>query len=159
LIAEAFGGHKMRSSNMPRGFTLIELMIVLVVAAIIMGFAVPMFTEQMRATKRSEAFQTLSDLQLRQEQFRSNNATYATTTELTGAATHPSPSGYYNVVVDTPGGNCSTGVGASNANSFRLTATAAGAQASDSKCATILLTSLCGSISKTSTPAGNACWK
>jgi type IV pilus assembly protein PilE len=99
--------------------------------------------------------QALSELQLKQERWRANHATYTTTlSDLGGVATLPS--GYYTIGTSTPATappcTCST------ATCYAFTATAAGAQAADSQCATMVLTNRCGVISKTSTPAGNACW-
>jgi type IV pilus assembly protein PilE len=141
------------------GFTLIELMVVVAIVAILAAIAIPSFTEQMRKSRRSEAFQALGALQLQQERYRANNPRYGSLLELTGAATHVLPSGYYAVTVGVPAGSCASGVVAAQANSFVLTATAQGAQADDTRCATIVLTSLCGTTTKTSTPAGNTCWQ
>jgi type IV pilus assembly protein PilE len=91
-----------------RGFTLIELMIVLAVAAIIMTIAIPAFNAQMRKSRRSEILAQLQSLALTQEQYRSNNATYATTAQLgSPTATH------YTIAVT-----------AQSATGFTLTATA-----------------------------------
>ena len=91
-----------------RGFTLIELMIVLVVAAVIIMIAIPAFTAQMRKSRRSEVLAQLQSLALQQEQFRANNAAYATTVQLGNpTATH------YNIAV-----------AAQSATGFTLTATA-----------------------------------
>jgi len=138
-----------------RGFTLIELMIVVAVIGILAAIAVPAFNEQLRKSRRSEAMEELSDLQLRQERWRADHATYGSLADIGGSS--PLASGNYTVAVSTPGGNCATGVAASSANSFAITATATGAQANDTKCATMTLTSLCGVVSRTSTAAGD-CW-
>ena len=93
-----------------RGFTLIELMIVLTVAAIILTIAVPAYTSQMRKSRRSEVLAQLQALALAQEQYRANNASYATTAQLgSPTATH------YTIAVT-----------AQSATGFTLTATAKG---------------------------------
>lgn len=141
------------------GFTLIEAMIVVAMLAIIMAIAVPSFTDQMRRSRRAEAVQTLQSIQLQQEKRRSNVATYATALADVGVANATLPSGYYTISLGTPAGNCA-GAGApaaSTGNSYTVTATAAGAQAVDTTCATMSITSLCGVVTKTST-GGGRCW-
>ena len=65
-----------------RGFTLIELMVVLAIVAILAAIALPTFTEQVRKSRRSEAIQGLADMQLRQERYRANHTSYATSAQL-----------------------------------------------------------------------------
>ena len=60
-----------------RGFTLLELMIVVVVMAILAGVAISAYGNQVRKSRRSQAMQVLNDLALREEKYRTNNAEYA----------------------------------------------------------------------------------
>jgi type IV pilus assembly protein PilE len=148
----------MRKSN---GFTLIELLIVMAVIGIIAAIAVPAFNDQVLKSRRSDAFQALGDLQLKQERWRSNRATYTATLADLGQSNPTLPSGHYAITLATPAPTpCPTqGTPATTtANSYQFTATAVGAQAKDRRCATIVLTNRCGVIEKTSTPAGNTCW-
>jgi type IV pilus assembly protein PilE len=138
-----------------KGFTLIELMVVVAIVALLLSIAIPAYNDSVRKGRRAEATSELGKLQMAQERWRADHATYGTLANIGGVT--PLASGYYTVAVATPGGNCASGVAASNANSFSITATATGAQASDTGCATIVLTSLCGTVSKTST-GGAKCW-
>jgi type IV pilus assembly protein PilE len=138
-----------------RGFTLIELMVVVAIVAILAAIAIPSYNEQVRKSRRAEAASELARLHMAQERWRADRPTYGTLAQIGGVATMPN--GYYTISVATPGGNCASGVAASNANSFSITATAAGAQLSDTRCATMTLTSLCGTVTKTST-GGGQCW-
>jgi type IV pilus assembly protein PilE len=60
------------------GFTLIELMIAVAVAAILAGIAYPSYTEYVKKGRRSDAKAGLLDLQLKQENYRANCVQYAT---------------------------------------------------------------------------------
>jgi type IV pilus assembly protein PilE len=149
------------------GFTLLELMIVVAVIAILAALALNSYRNQIRKSKRAEAKQVVSDLALRQEKWRLNNATYTSTLGSgglgysggAGSLATKTPSGYYNITLSTPAATpvcLGNGATPSNINSFRVTATAPSGseQAADTGCSTIVLTSKCGLVEKT--PA--ACW-
>jgi len=145
-----------------RGFTLIELMIVVVVITVLAMIAFPMYTKQLQKSRRAEAKQTLADYSLREEKWRANHTTYTSTMADIGGSATSLPNGYYTIAISFPTtGNCpgTGGAAKGSANSFIITATAAGVQAADSSCATIVLTNDCGTVSKSSSPAGSAtCW-
>ena len=135
-----------------RGFTLIELMVVLAIVAIIAAIAIPAFTLQVRKSRRSDAMQALSDLQLKEERWRASHATYDTVTTVGGSAT--SGNSFYALSYATPA--TTAACTCSSATCFQLTAAAQGVQAADTACASMVLTNLCGVISKT--PTSNRCW-
>lgn len=60
-----------------RGFTLIELMIVIVVVAVLVGVALPTYQQQVIKTKRAIAKGELMEVLSRQEQYFVNNRQYA----------------------------------------------------------------------------------
>ena len=65
------------------GFTLVELMIVVVIVGILTSIAYPGYLEYTRRAKRAEAKALLSDIAVRQERFYFDHNTYTTdTTEL-----------------------------------------------------------------------------
>jgi type IV pilus assembly protein PilE len=138
------------------GFTLVELMVVIAVIAIIAAIAIPSFAEQVRKSRRSDAFNGLGELQLRQERWQAEHPAYATSAQL-GAMP---ASSHYTFTNATPAGNCADGTTpCTNANCYALTANTQGAQtADDGKCATLTLASRCGQITRTSTPSGGSCW-
>jgi type IV pilus assembly protein PilE len=59
-----------------RGFTLIELMIVVAIVAILAAVAFPMYTNYIQRGKITEATSSLSELRLRAERWFSDNRTY-----------------------------------------------------------------------------------
>lgn len=151
-----------------RGFTLIELMVVVLVIALLAGLALSGYQKQIRKSRRAEARQILSEVSMRQEKYRANNATYGTCDEVMSPSTCAtynlaSLHAYYTVAVTFPGsGNCSgSGVAKGNANSFILTATprAGTDQTKDTSCTTLVLTNNCGTIEKTATGSDSSnCW-
>lgn len=109
-----------------RGFTLIELMVVVAIIAIIAAIAIPSFNEQVRKSRRSDAIATLGDLQVRQERWRSNNATYGTLDQVSGttATAFNNAHDHYNFAVTV-----------NTATAYTITATPKGAQSGD-RCGT-----------------------
>jgi len=71
----------MRMYRDESGFTLIELMIVIVVIGILATLAVPKYMTVTRKAKESEAKMVLSQLHSLQEAYYRENDTYATTLE------------------------------------------------------------------------------
>lgn len=84
------------------GFTLIEVMITVVIVTILAAVAVPSFLDSVRKGRRSEAFTALSAMQLAQERYRSNNATYASTLAAINTVTPTVPAGYYDLAITSP---------------------------------------------------------
>ncbi|MCM5681506.1 type IV pilin protein [Schlegelella sp. S2-27] len=69
-----------------RGFTLIELMIVVVVVAILSALAFPSYVEAVRKSRRAEAKTALLELAARQERYFTTHNAYAETPPFLGYA-------------------------------------------------------------------------
>ncbi|HSR64844.1 MAG TPA: type IV pilin protein [Xanthomonadaceae bacterium] len=115
-----------------RGFTLLELMIVLVVIAIIVAFALPSLLEQVRKSKRSEAVRVLGEFQLREERWRAENPAYGTLDDLTGSAT---ASTNFNSSLN----NYTVSVSGNTGSAYVITATRKNDLATDPKCANFVM--------------------
>jgi len=66
-----------------KGFTLIELMIVIAIVAILVALALPSYTSYVRKAKRGDAQSLLMNWANMQEIWRANNTTYADATDIT----------------------------------------------------------------------------
>jgi len=77
----------MKRRHKLRGFTLIELMIVVAVVAILVALALPSYSRYVRKANRGEAQQLLLNWANNQEIWRANDTDYATLDELP-APTH-----------------------------------------------------------------------
>ena len=146
----------MRSTKKQFGFTLIELMIVVLVVAILAAIALPMYSEHIRKGKRAEAAQALGDFELREASWRADNPKYGTMDELTGNAGNSTAYNnalkYYNVSV--------TIVNATAPTVYVLTATRKGDLANDPKCGNFTLTMSAGVVTpNVSTGDVNYCWR
>lgn len=103
-----------------RGFTLIELMIVVAVVAVLAAIAIPAYSEQVRKGRRADAIQGTSQLRLELERWRADNPSYANSAPASPnyPALPVSPFYVFAIVNPTPAG-------------YSITATPQGAQASD----------------------------
>jgi type IV pilus assembly protein PilE len=141
-------------SRWSAGFTLIELIIVIVIVSILMAVALPGFQDSMRKGRRADAKAGLMDAANRQERFMLDRSTYTIDMRDLGfsAVDMISEEGHYSVGVEAPDPNCPI------ATCYTVTATpvTGGAQADDSYCTSFTIKS---TGAKTATgPAGYECW-
>ena len=66
-------------SKARKGFTLVELAVVIVIIGVLAAFGVPKFLNSVEKSKASEAFNYLSTIQSAQERYLAQNGLYATT--------------------------------------------------------------------------------
>lgn len=112
------------------GFTLIELMIVLVIITILASIAYPSYSAYVERSRRSDGQGALLDLSHRLDQYFSENKSYTGATLAQLGVKETSPEGYYNL-----------GVSELSGNTFTASATPIGAQSSD-KCGTLTINQL-----------------
>lgn len=136
-----------------RGFTLIELMVVVAIIAIIALIALPSYSEYIRKGKRSEALAAIGDIQLREERWRADNPTYGTMLNLfTTAAAVTAYNNLYKYYTITITGNTGT--------AYTITATRKGEMASDPKCGNFTMAYSAGASTQ-GLSSGNIpyCWR
>ena len=140
-----------------KGFTLVELMIVVAIIGILAAIAYPSYLDQVLRSNRTEGRTLLLDAAARQERFFSNNNTYATTmtalgyTQDTATSNTRSENDLYRVAVATnPDAN-------GRSLDFTLTATPLPdrGQDRDTRCTSLIVNNR---GERTFTGAGPDCW-
>jgi type IV pilus assembly protein PilE len=137
-----------------RGFTLIELMTVVVVAAILTGLAVSSYRNSMLRAQRTNATTALLNIASAQEKFFLQNNRYADNAERLAAP----PGG---LGIADPAGYTIRVDSADFTRQFTLVATATGTQAQDNDCASFTLTQDGLRTAQNSGGAANTerCWR
>jgi type IV pilus assembly protein PilE len=167
----------MRRSMNPRtsGFTLVELMIVVLVASILVGISVPTYQTQIRHSRRTDAKTALLDLAVREEKYLSLYNSYTSAPTALGYSTaFPVAIGnnYYQVyvcpgnVVGTSTTPCTAAATATTGTSFVVSAipVAGTSQANDSQCQYFQVDNTGTQVSTNSTTGGgtvttSTCWQ
>lgn len=142
----------MHSRRQQRGFTLIEVMIVVVILGALLMVALPAFQSQLQKGRRADAMQALQFVAGRQEQFMLDRSTYtADLTQLNLDDPYISLEEHYDVTAAA--GGCGD-----IANCYELTAAprADSPQSDDSRCGSFTLSSA-GAKGATGT-LGDDCW-
>lgn len=89
-----------------KGFTLIELMIVVAIVGILAAIALPLYNEQIRKGRRADAMRAVGGLQLQLERWRAENPSYAPCTPTPcGSGVYPTAptSTFYTIAITGPG--------------------------------------------------------
>ncbi len=162
LIIETTGtprraaGHCGRATarRFARGFTLIELMLVVAVAGVLSSVAYPSFMGQLQKIRRADAMVSILQVQAAQERWRSNNLSYGTLAEIGVSAT--SAAGHYTLQLSAP-----------TATGYDILASATGSQAHDTNCRNLRLRIAGGNLVQASggdaatsnaAPQNRQCW-
>ena len=131
-----------------KGFTLIELMIVVVIIGIISAVAIPSYNSYVYESRRSDAYIAVTSAAAEQERIYTYDNQYTTDISRLGGAR--SPEGYYTISVQATD------------TTYIITATAVSGQSQfrDTDCRALLLTHLGVKTSTNSLgqPSSN-CWK
>jgi type IV pilus assembly protein PilE len=142
------------------GFSLVELIVTMVIAAILAAIAIPAYSNYVRKAHRTEAKSAVLDIASLEERWFSTNNSYTDVPSnlgYSGAAgtAFTIGSGYYNVLVAKVDATTSTALA-----TYTITATAINDQLKDTQCRTFQVTNNGAQTAADSASAvnTNTCW-
>lgn len=134
--------------NKSKGFTLIELMIVVVLLGVLAAIALPAYQDYAQRARRADAKTSLLELQMAMEKWRANNPFYTTNMANLGYTNQASKEGYYNLNIP-----------AASAAGYTLTAAINPATAQNGDdCGTFTITVNSGGENYSATGDDKTCW-
>lgn len=125
-----------------KGFSIVEIIIVLLILAILVFALTPAYRSYQMRANRSDAIKSILAIQVAQEKYRIGATTYAPLASIWSGTN--SYEGYYRM-----------GVSNNTGTTYTITATGLTSQTADTGCVTLTLTSTNGTA--TQTPA--SCWQ
>ena len=142
------------------GFTLIELMITVVIAAVLMSIAFPLYQHQIRESRRTDARSALLDLASREERYYAMRQSYTQAASDLGYANWDIPigGGYYEIHQPNTAAATATSPATFSATAVPL---AGKGQDADSDCQSFTVIQT-GQETSTNGASGNSsatCWK
>ena len=136
------------SPKRSRGFTLIEIMIVVAIVAILAAVALPSYKSYVLKTRRADALSTLTQTQAILERCYAQTLSYAVACSDTPTFPFTSAQAFYNISLSNQ-----------TATTYTLTATTINAQTADTTCKTMTLDQANQkSAADTSSAAQSVCW-
>jgi type IV pilus assembly protein PilE len=137
------------------GFTLIEILIVMVIMGVLAAITLPSYKSSVQNSRRADGKAALLDLAARSEKFFAQNNQYTAVIDLASGLSlgrTTSSEGYYNLeIVKCVGGELT--------RCYLLTATGTGVQADDTGCASLSIDNVGRKTAKNSAAAAaDYCW-
>lgn len=130
-----------------RGFTLIEIMIVVAIVGILSAIAYPSYQEYVLRSNRTEGQALLSEAAARQERYYTQNNTYASTTTELGFTSANSQNSLYALTVNL-----------TSSTEYSLSVQPINSQARDTGCGNLTLNQA-GARGNSGSKAVNDCWR